>query len=100
MSKIGNNLSSKIVLTKPRITEKATFHLEANHPVYTFVVPPGANKIEIKQAIKDLYKVSPLKVNIVNLPAKTLMRRVKKGSRSALKKALVFLKAGDKIEMV
>ncbi|OJI08218.1 MAG: 50S ribosomal protein L23 [Candidatus Vogelbacteria bacterium CG22_combo_CG10-13_8_21_14_all_37_9] len=100
MSKIGNNLSSKIILTKPRITEKATFLLEANHPVYTFVVPTEANKIEIKQAIKNLYKVNPLKVNIINLPAKALLRRGKSGSRSAIKKALVFLKTGDKIELV
>jgi large subunit ribosomal protein L23 len=100
MSKIGNNLSSKIVLTKPRITEKATFLLDAKHPVYTFVVAPATNKIEIKKAIQTLYKVTPLKINIVNLPAKNLIRRGKKGTKSAMKKALVFLKAGDKIELV
>jgi large subunit ribosomal protein L23 len=98
MSKIGNNQDSKIILTRPRITEKASYLIEAKNPVYTFEVAADANKVEIKKAVLNLYKVKALKVNIVNLPAKNVMRRGKKGTKSALKKALIFLAPGATID--
>ena len=85
-------------IKKPRITEKASFHAEQN--VYTFNVEQNANKNEIKKAIFALYKVKPLKVNILMVPKKQVFVKGKKGTRGGGKKALVYLKKGDKIEII
>ena len=49
-------------------------------------------------AIKAFYKVTPEKINIVRNPSKTVFVRGKKGVKSGVKKAYVYLKEGDKIE--
>lgn len=86
------------LIKNPRVTEKASFVSEQN--VYTFNVEKNANKTEISKAIKALYKVTPVKINIVNIPKKKVVVRGKPGSRGGGKKAMVFLKKGDKIEIV
>ena len=85
------------IVTKPRITEKSAFGAEQG--VYTFEVASDSNKESIKQAIKVLYKVSPRKIAIVKLPSKKVFSRGKAGKQSAIKKAYVFLKKGDKIDL-
>jgi large subunit ribosomal protein L23 len=84
------------IILRPRITEKASFIAESN--VYAFEVAPKATKKEITEAVKVFYKVSPIKVNIVKNPAKEVFLRGKKGIKSGVKKAYVYLKEGDKIE--
>ncbi|MFA6524502.1 MAG: 50S ribosomal protein L23 [Candidatus Paceibacterota bacterium] len=86
------------IIKKPRITEKASFSAEQN--VYTFDVSQSANKTEIKKAIFELYKVKPTKVNILMVPSKQIFSKGKKGVKSGGKKALVYLKKGDKIEII
>ena len=86
------------ILKGPRVTEKASMAAEAD--VYTFEVAPGANKTEIEKAIFEIYKVKPVKVNILRIPKKTVMSRGIKGSKGGGKKALVYLKKGDKIEII
>ncbi len=86
------------VLRRPHITEKASTLAEKN--VYVFEVDKRANKVVIKQAIKDIYKVDPIKVNIVNSPSKMVMVKGKKGVKSGKKKAIVYLKKGDSIEII
>ena len=86
------------IIKNPRITEKASFNAEQN--VYTFDVTENANKTEIKKAIFSLYKVHPVKVNILRVQDKQVMSKGKKGVKSGGKKALVYLKAGDKIEFI
>ena len=54
--------------------------------VYTFEVRKNANKPMIAQAIKALYKVTPMKVRIVNLPAKRVFVRGKRGTSNARQK--------------
>lgn len=85
------------VLISPRITEKAA--MISGNNVYTFDVATGANKIQIKKAILEQYKVSPKKVNIVSQRSRKTTRRGRKVHQSASKKALVFLKEGDNIEL-
>jgi large subunit ribosomal protein L23 len=87
------------IIIRPRITEKSGIMSE-NSSVYTFEVRRNATKPMIAQHIKFLYKVSPIKVRIVNLPAKRVFVRGKRGMSNAVKKALVFLKKGDKIDFV
>ena len=60
------NLSQVIV--GPRITEKSVKMGESN--VYTFTIARSATKFQVRDAIKALYSVTPVKINIVNkLPA-------------------------------
>ena len=87
------------LIKKPRITEKAGIKSESQN-VYTFEVVNAANKKTVAEAIELIYKVKPIKVNIVNLPAKKVTARGKRGVKSAVKKALVFLKKGDKIAFI
>lgn len=78
-------------------TEKGTELLRANK--YIFCVSPGANKIEIKKAVEEIYNVKVLKVNTLNMPGKWRRLRYKRGRTPDWKKAIVTLKEGDKIEM-
>jgi large subunit ribosomal protein L23 len=86
------------IIKNPRITEKASSIQEQS--VYTFDVSSGANKTEIKKAIFALYKVKPVRVNVLSVPKKNIMSRGRLGTKGGGKKALVYLKAGDKIEFV
>lgn len=95
----GESINGSTYLKRPRLTEKAGISAEKMN-VYTFEVRQDATKTGVKKAITEMYKVNPVKVNIVNLPAKKVFARGRRGVKSGLKKALVYLKAGDKIEFV
>jgi large subunit ribosomal protein L23 len=58
------------VIIKPRITEKAALLGEAN--VYTFEVQKGANKYEVRDAIKALYNVTPTRIHMVHQETSSL----------------------------
>jgi large subunit ribosomal protein L23 len=88
-----------LIIKKPRITEKSGIQAEVAG-IYTFEVTEKANKKNVAKAVKELYKVTPVKVNITNLPAKIVFTRGKTGRKSGVKKAVVYLKKGDKIEFV
>lgn len=95
---IDRDLTS--VITGPRITEKAVGLGDKN--VYTFSVSRAATKFLVRDAVKTLYGVTPVKVNIVNKkPALRLS-----GARNRMvkvageKKAYVYLKKGDTINLV
>lgn len=88
-----------LIIKKPRITEKSGIQAEVSG-VYTFEVTNKANKKNVAKAVKELYKVTPVKVNITNLPAKIVFTRGKTGRKSGIKKAVVYLKKGDKIDFV
>lgn len=90
-------MSDVFIIKEPHIAEKATA-LNAIGK-YVFLVAPGATKQEVKKAVKELYRVDATAVNIVNLPGKTRRYRGKKGKRSGVKKAVVTLKEGQKIDI-
>ena len=90
---------NELIIKKPRITEKSGIQAE-NMGIYTFEVTAEANKKNVAKAVKELYKVTPVKVNITNLPGKIVFSRGKVGRKSGVKKAIVYLKKGDKIEFV
>lgn len=85
-------------IVRPHITEKAAILAEKG--TYVFEVARDTNKIEIAKAIQAIYNVTPVRVNIVNLPDTRVFVRNKKGMKSGVRKAMVTLKAGDKIEIV
>jgi len=89
----------KDVIIRPHITEKAGIAAESKN-VYTFRVSPDATKTTIMKAIEAIYNVSPVKVNIINRSSRDVVTRGRQGKVSGFKKALVFLKKGDKIEFV
>ena len=85
-------------IKSPRITEKASMAAEQN--VYTFDISASANKTEIKKAIFALYKIHPVKVNVLSVPKKNKMSKGIKGVRGGGRKAFVYLKKEDKIEFI
>ncbi len=88
------------VLVAPRVTEKAVRQNDKN--VYTFIVARNATKHTIVDAVKALYKVTPVKVNIVNkMPRQKMsMSKGRPVSEKGMKKAYVYLKEGDRISIV
>lgn len=92
-TKLGDRAN---VIVRPHITEKAAVLAEKG--TYVFEVAKDTNKIEIAKAIEALYKVTPVRVNIINLPDTRVFVRNHKGVKSGIRKALVTLKKGDKIE--
>ncbi|HEU0085598.1 MAG TPA: 50S ribosomal protein L23 [Candidatus Paceibacterota bacterium] len=86
------------IIKNPRITEKASESYEKN--AYVFDVTENANKTEIKKAIFELYKVKAIRVNILGVPRKQVFTKGKKGMKGGGRKAVVYLKDGDKIEFI
>ncbi len=88
------------VLTQPRITEKATIGTAEN--VYVFDVAPDTNKVQIKEAIKKVYNVNPVKVHVSKIAKKQVrnMRTGIKGTKAGGKKAYVYLKKGESISIM
>ncbi len=88
------------ILRRPRITEKAFALSQKN--VYTFEVAPHANKYQVAAAIKQVYKVTPKRVNIVNRRPRTqrsLMRN-RATHQPGVCKAYVYLDSGDTISFM
>jgi large subunit ribosomal protein L23 len=92
-----HGVSVASLIKKPRITEKSTQVAEKN--VYTFDVAANATKTQIMEAIFGLYKVKPMKVNVVNNKQRNVIVRGKRGKQAGGRKAYVTLKKGDKIEL-
>jgi len=69
--------------------------------VYVFDVRKDATKGDVVKAIQALYKVKPVRVNVVNTPAKRVRMRRKRGFGrvASSRKAYVFLKKGDTITL-
>ena len=85
------------IIKTVRLTEKGTRQGE-NYNQYTVVADRRANKIQIRAAVQDLFKVKVVKVNTLNLDGKYRRQRTKQAGKSSdWKKAIVTLKEGDKI---
>ncbi|MEI8062094.1 MAG: 50S ribosomal protein L23 [bacterium] len=97
MTNISIKKHTSEVIKKPRVTEKGVIGGEKG--IYIFEVHKSANKTSIAKAIKEMYKVTPTAVNIVNRKAKNVVVRGRAGKKAAIKKAYVFLKKGDKIDI-
>ena len=89
-----------LILRQPRVTEKSTDGTSAVPPCYTFLVAPSANKCLVRQEVVKRYKVTPTKVNMISVKGKKVFTRGRAGARPSFKKAMVYLKPGDKIEFV
>jgi large subunit ribosomal protein L23 len=96
-AKALTNTKLESIIKAPWLSEKALIGTERS--VYVFAVPTEATKPLIKAAIERIYKVVPVKVNIVHLPGKSKTLRTKRGygRRAARHKAYVYLKKGETI---
>ena len=83
------------ILLSPRITEKGAYLAESG--AYAFNVAVDANKKEIAEAIHTVFKIWPRKVTVKKVQTRGA-RKV--GYTAAGKKAYVFLKPGEKIDLV
>lgn len=89
----------KSALVKARITEKAALLADKSN-VYVFNVAQTSTKKSIASSIKDTYKVTPVKVRVAKIPSRRKFVRGNWGVKSGGKKAYVYLKKGDKIEVI
>lgn len=85
------------VIRRPLVTEKNAI-LQASGK-YAFEVNDRANKVQIKQAVEKAFKVTVTAVNVVTMHGDTKRVGNRKVLTPAWKKAIVTLKAGDKIDL-
>ncbi len=83
------------ILKRPVVSEKSMAMMEENK--YTFLVDPKANKIEIKKAVEEIFKVHVIDVRTLHVKGKLKRQGKYSGYTSDKKKAVVTLRAGDKI---
>jgi|SRR3989344_3276994 len=80
---------------KPLVTEKA--FVGQGKGVYFFKVKNNVNRVMVKNHIRAVYKVTPLKVNILNTADKSMIFRRRRNIKPGYKKAMVYLKEGETI---
>jgi large subunit ribosomal protein L23 len=85
------------ILLKPVVSEKSYGLLDEGK--YTFIVAPHANKIQIRQAVEEVFRVKVTGVNTVNRPGKRRRTRFGWGKRPDTKRAIVTLAEGDTIDI-
>lgn len=85
------------IIVTPYITEKTAFLAGSNH--YVFIVRTSANRHQVCRAIKEMYGVEPLSVNIVNMRGKKMRFGRRAGTRSDWKKAIITLPKGHSIKV-
>jgi len=90
-------ISTTDSIRHPIITEKATILSEQNKTV--FKVHSGANKVSIKKNIEKLFKVTVVKVNIINQKRKMKIKQGKLSVKPGYKKAIITLKKGQSIDL-
>ncbi len=90
-------MNSFEVVKSVRLTEKGTTQSDRFNQ-YTVVADKRANKVQIRKAVEELFKVKVTAVNTLNVSGKARRQRTKQaGFSPAWKKAIVTLKKGDKI---
>ena len=97
---MSRGIDLTMVIREPRITEKATMLSERG--AYVFDVHQSATKPMIARAVSVKYGVTPMKIRVTRTPGKARQNRMTGATHhtSGVKKAVVYLKKGDKIEFV
>lgn len=85
------------IIQAPIITEK-TMGLKESYNKYTFKVAKSANKVEIKNAVEEIFKVKVESVNTITVLPKRARVGQHVGFKPAYKKAIVKLAEGNKID--
>ncbi len=90
-------MEARDILIRPIVTEKSTALMEQGK--YTFRVPLAATKIQIRQAVEQIFKVKVQAVNTMRYEGKLTRMGRTQGRRSDWQKAVVTLKPGEAIEL-
>jgi len=85
------------IIRRPVVTEKSSGLDERLNQV-VFEIDPRATKPQVREAVEKIFKVKVLKVNTLRLRGKPLRRGMVFTQRSNWKKAVVTLRAGDRID--
>jgi len=86
------------IIKKPVVSEHSTL-LSEKHNKYVFEVDTRANKIQIKRAVEEIFKVGVTKVRTMRVRGKAKRVRYQVGLTPERKKAIVTLKQGDRINL-
>jgi large subunit ribosomal protein L23 len=88
----------RTLLRRPILTEKTTHGIEALN-AYVFEIAPGANKLQVRKAVEEIFDVKVVKVNIRRRRGK--LKRIGRsyGYGKDKKEAIVTLRTGDKIDV-
>ena len=90
-------MEARDILIRPLISERSTDLMQEGK--FVFVVDKRANKIQIAQAVEEIFKVTVENVNTINVKGKTKRRGRTVGKTASYKKAIVKLAAGETIEL-
>jgi large subunit ribosomal protein L23 len=90
-------MDARDILIRPIVSEKSTDLLQDNK--YTFLIPIKANKVQVRQAVEQIFKVKVQSVNTIRMIGKTKRMGKFVGKRSDYKKAIVTLVPGNQIEI-
>lgn len=90
-------MEARDIIQAPIITEKS-MSLKENFNKYTFKVAKGANKVQIKKAVEEIFNVKVLSVATINVLPKRKRVGQHVGYTSAYKKAICKLADGQKID--
>jgi large subunit ribosomal protein L23 len=94
------SLNAFSTIIRPVVSEKST--ILGDQGKYIFEVAPDANKIQIKRAVEEAFankKVQVSAVNIVHVPGKMRRRGRSVGMTRSWKKAVVTLRAGQRLDL-
>ncbi len=92
----GGVKNSRLII-RPLVTEKAAVAQSQNK--YSFIVNRNADKLEVKRAIKEIFGVEPISVNIINVDGKIRRFGQSKGRKQDYKKAVITLPKGKSISV-
>jgi large subunit ribosomal protein L23 len=90
-------LTNEQILLSPVVSEKSYSGIAEGR--YTFKVHPDAHRMQVRQAVEDLFGVHVERVNIVKVQPKPKRRGLFKGTRPGWKKAIVQVREGETIEI-
>lgn len=89
-------MNANQIIRRPLVTEKSTIMREAGANIIAFEVDPNANKIQVKDAVEELFKVKVDEVRLFNVRGKMKRMGRWQGKRRDWRKAYVRLKEGEK----
>jgi large subunit ribosomal protein L23 len=89
-------MNSHQIIRRPLLTEKTTLLREAGQNLIAFEVDVAANKVEVKRAVEELFKVKVAEVRLANVRGKVKRMGRYEGKRRDWRKAYVRLKEGEK----
>jgi large subunit ribosomal protein L23 len=91
------SLHARDVLIAPVVSEKSYNQIDQQR--YTFKVHKDAHRLQVRQAVEEVFGVHVVRVNMAKVPSKPKRRGMQKGRKPGWKKAIVQLRPGETIEI-